>query len=157
MLARWRSVAKHPGVLAGTTALHRHHFGIGLGGNPGQATGQYPITLGRGHGVHAHADGPRLQLALLGLPYRRLGQLRQLLGHVGVRPGLDASGQGLALGRVEITTEYRAEALRGERRLDQQLGHLLQRPRHHRWLTAPPGGDGRQAQVFSEQALVDRR
>ena len=37
------ALTQHPGVLAGPSALHRDHLGVGLAGHSGQAAGQYPL------------------------------------------------------------------------------------------------------------------
>lgn len=111
LLAAGGAFAEHPGVLARAAALHRHHLGIGLGSHAGQTAGQYPVTVGAGHGVDAHADGAVLQVVFDGVPHRRLGQLRQLLGDIRVRPRAHALGQGLALCVVQVTAEDRVEAL----------------------------------------------
>ncbi|KAI3483332.1 hypothetical protein L1887_53787 [Cichorium endivia] len=147
--------AEDPRVLAGAAALHRHHFGIGLGSHPGQAARQHPPALGAGHGIHAHAHGTVLQAFVL--PHRRLGQLRQLLGDVGVGTRPQALGQRPALGRIQVPAQQRLEALRRECRLEQQFRHLLQCLGQRRRLAAPPAGDGRQDQLLAQQSLADRR
>ncbi|MNF45238.1 hypothetical protein D3C84_263660 [compost metagenome] len=111
LLAGRGAFAKYPGVLAGTTALHRHHFGIGLGRHPGQAAGQHPVAVGTGHRIDPHADRPWLQLPCFGLPDRRLGQLRQFLGDIGVGAGLYTLRQYLALSIVQVATEHGSKAL----------------------------------------------
>ena len=132
---------QHPGVLARTAALHRHHFGVGFGGYPGQAAGHYPVTLGAGHGKHPHANGARCQLAFFRLPDRRLRQLRQRLGDIGIRPRLEAFGQFGTLRLVQITTKHRGKTLRGKAGAHQQLVELLQSLVQHRRFAAPPTGD----------------
>ncbi|MNZ75097.1 hypothetical protein D3C78_935680 [compost metagenome] len=157
LFAAGRTIAQHPGVFAGATALHRHHFGIGVGGDPGQATGQHPITLAAGHRIYAHADGPGLQLTVFGLPDRRLGQLRKFLRYISVWPGLHALGELLALFFTQVAAKYRCKALGRKRRFDQQLRQFFQGLGQYRRFAAPPGGDGRQDQLFAEQELIDLR
>ncbi|MNY16631.1 hypothetical protein D3C86_1499060 [compost metagenome] len=157
LFAAGRTLSQHPGVLAGATALHRHHFGIGLGGDPGQAARQDPVTLTTGHRIHAHADRTGLQLTIFGLPDRRLGQLRQFLRHIGVWPCLHALGELLALFFTQITTKYRRKALGRKRRFDQQLRQFLQGLGQNRRFATPPSRDGRQDQLFAKQELIDPR
>ncbi|MNX66757.1 hypothetical protein D3C86_978590 [compost metagenome] len=157
LFAARRTIAQHPGVFTGAAALHRHHFGIGLGGDPGQATGQYPISLAAGHCIHTHADGTGLQLTVFGLPDRRLGQLSKFLRHIGIRTRLHALCELVALLITQITAKYRCKALGRKRRFDQQLWKFLQGLGQYRRFAAPPGGDGRQDQFFAEQELIDLR
>ncbi|MNZ77670.1 hypothetical protein D3C78_962230 [compost metagenome] len=157
LFAARRTIAQHPGVFTGAAALHRHHFGIGLGGDPGQATGQYPISLAAGHCIHAHADGTGLQLTVFGLPDRRLRQLCELLRHIGVWTRLHALGEFLTLLFTQITAKYRSKTLGRKRRFDQQLRKLLQGLGQNRRFATPPSGNGGQDQLFAKQELIDPR
>ena len=98
-----------------------------------------------------------MQLTVLGLPDRRLGQLREFLRNIGVRPGLHALCQDLTLFFTQITAKHRSEALRGECGFDQQFRQFFQGLCQHRRFATPPGGDGRQDQFFAEQELIDPR
>ncbi|MCY1346301.1 hypothetical protein D9M69_323840 [compost metagenome] len=159
LAVHWR-LGQHPGVLAGPAALHRHHFGAGPRGDPGQAAGHHPVlAVGAGHGEHAHTDGARLQLAAMrpGLPHRRLRQPRLGLRHIVLRPRAQALGETGQAGGVEAVAEQRLEALRWKGRLDHPLRQLRQRLGKCPRLAAPVAGHRRQQQFLAEQAAAGGR
>ncbi len=95
---------QHPDILAAAAALHRNDVG-GVRSNACQSPGHHAVPRRRRHGIHADpqgACGKSMHLraspaAARASPNRCLREGQALLGHVGVRPGVEPLDQLIAL------------------------------------------------------------
>ena len=90
-------------------------------------------------------------------PGRRLRQVHHFLGHIGMRPGLDAAQNFRPLLALHLMAEYRLHVLGRIGRLDDQVVEMLFDIRQRRLLAAPPGRHRGHQQFLAEQALADGR